>query len=313
MQKHVIIVLSGGGAKGPFEVGILKSIEERMGMMSADIADAFVTTSIGTVNAGILATKTLWAKELGDLMMEKLPWIFKKRFLHLPMYDRNRYVELYKEVVEKKFGKQVLMSDIDSKVHFIATSTNMCDGRNHFFKSDKEGESNLPVTDVTCKSFAAPMYFGQINDKASKAIWLDGGCGIENLPLWQGYVEAWRRGWFAEGHSTHILAIGCGFAKYWIDYDEGSKGNAIQQTIRAVQYFNSIIKGSLARNQSVAVQVHSMNALTGFQPNFSFQYIDWPGPMPKDLDKMDNTKARFQYYQVGQDVGKTVDIEALRK
>jgi len=311
MQKHVIFVMEGGGAKGPFEIGVIETIETKLGKMCADIVDAFVTTSIGTVNGGILATKTMWAYEIAKLMLEKLPWIFKKNFLQLPIYDRNRYIKLYEEVVEKRFGKKILMKDVDDKTHFIVTSTNMCDGLNHFFKSDKEGEKELPITDVTCKSFAAPYYFGQINDNVDRSIWLDGGCGVENMPLWQAYVEAWRRCWFNDGHHTHILAIGCGYSKFWIDYEDGSKGNMLQQTIRAIRYFNSIISGSLARNQSVAVQVRTMKALSNAQSNFSFQYVDWPGVMSSKLDKMDNIDARFEYYETGKKVGDLVDLSKL--
>jgi hypothetical protein len=222
-------------------------------------------------------------------------------------------VKLYEEVVERRLGKQALMGDIDASVHVIATATNMCDGVNHYFKSDKEDEKELPITEACCRSFAAPLYFGQLDDPAARAIWLDGGCGIENMPLWQAYVEAWRRGWFAPGHSAHILALGCGYAKYWIDYETGSRGGALRRTIRAVRYFNSITRGSLARNQSVAVQVRTMHALAQAQPNFTFDYAEWPGPMPRELDVMDNVKARRDYYRVGRQVGRQVDIARLRR
>jgi len=131
------------------------------------------------------------------------------------------------------------------------------------------------------------------------------------MPLWQAYVEAWRRCWFNDGHHTHILAIGCGYSKFWIDYEDGSKGNMLQQTIRAIRYFNSIISGSLARNQSVAVQVRTMKALSNAQSNFSFQYVDWPGVMSSKLDKMDNIDARFEYYETGKKVGDLVDLSKL--
>lgn len=298
-----ILVLEGGGAKGPFEIGVLQSIEERTNKKIADIFDAFVTTSIGSVNASILVTKKLTCADIGKLMMTYLPDIFKKRFLRVPKYDREAYVKLFHRFV----GSNIKLGN--AKTNFVITSTNMCDGLNHFFKSYKDDEGALPITEATCRSFAAPLYFGQVNDPKAKAIWLDGGCGIENLPLWQAYVEARRLNWIQEG--LHIMAIGCGHSRYSIPYDEGSKGGPLRQTARAIRYFNSIVDGSLARNQSTAVQVATMKALADASNKFTFQYIDWPGYMPKRLDKMDNVKARYEYYETGLAVGLDVDIKPL--
>lgn len=312
MINHTILVLQGGGAKGPFEIGVLETIEKKTGKKIADLTDAIVATSIGAVNGSLLSSKIMTSEEIAKAMIKKLPWIFRKRFLAPPMYSRKKYATLYREYVEKIAGKELKLGDIDKNVHFILTSTNMCDGLNHFIKSDDEKDKDMNVIDATYRSFAAPLYFGQINDPKTKSIWLDGGCGIENLPLWQAYIEAWKRGWFNEGHSTHILSIGCGAKKFWIDYDKGSKGGILLQTIRAINYYNSIINGSLAGNQAAAVQVKNMEALSNFQKNFSFQHIDWPGAMSKKLDKMDNTKDRRVYYETGKKAGEAVDLSKFQ-
>lgn len=311
MVKHIIIVLSGGGAKGLFEVGVLQRLEERAGDFIANIADAMVSTSIGAVNTSLFATKEYSAKEISEIMLREIPKVFKKRF-NLPINDREEYGKLYSEYIEQRVGKKLLLGDVDKNVHVVMTTTDMCDGLNHFLKSDKEDEANKPIIDIVYKSFAAPYFFGQINDPIKKSILLDGGCGIENLPLWQAYVEAWKRGWFKRGHQTHILAVGCGSSKFWVDYKEGSKGGSLRQTIRAIRYFNSITKGSLARNQSSAVQVRTMESLSQFQPNFSFQFIDWPTVMPKKLDKMNNVKARYEYYRTGLECGGKIDLDLFK-
>jgi hypothetical protein len=41
-------------------------------------------------------------------------------------------------------------------------------------------------------------------------------------------------------------------------------------------------------------------------PNLTCQFIDWPD-MPKRLNKMDNVKARFEYYKKGLEDGKKID------
>ncbi|MDD5649653.1 MAG: patatin-like phospholipase family protein [Candidatus Nanoarchaeia archaeon] len=305
-MHHVILVLQGGGAKGSFEIGVLSTLEKKTERSVADLVDLIVSTSIGSVNASLLASKIMSAEHIGCLMLKNLPTIFKKR-LNIPLYDRKKYSDLYKKHVEDVLGKKIFLKDLDNNVHLVFTSTNMCDGTNHFFKSDKYDEKEMSVVDVVCRSFAAPLYFGQINDPEKKAIWLDGGCGIENLPLWQAYIEAVKRGWLNEGHTTHILSIGCGYSKFWVDYKKGIKGGKLRQAIRAVKYYNSITRGSLAYNQSAAVQISNMEALSRFQPNFSFQHIDWPGVMSRKLDKMDNTKARLQYYDTGVKQGNLIN------
>lgn len=306
-MHHVVLVLQGGGAKGPFEIGALATLEQKTKKQVADLVDLIISTSTGSVNSSLLAPKNLSAEDIGDLMLEQYPYIFKKRF-GLPIINRVKYAEVYSKYIESELGKRLKLGDLDKNVHLVITSTNMCDGLNHFFKSDKETEKEMYVVDVVERSFAAPLYFGQIDDSETKSIWLDGGCGIENLPLWQGYIEAVRRGWLSEGNTTHILSIGCGFAKFWVDYKDGTKGGALRQTIRAIRYYNSITRGSLASNQSASVQINSLKALSKFQSNLTFQHIDWPCVMPRKLDKMDNIKARKLYYETGLKQGETIDI-----
>lgn len=304
-QKIRILVLEGGGAKGPFEVGVLETLEKKTGKKVWELFDLVITTSIGSVIGSVMCTGVYRAREFNYILTDEIPNIFDKRFLRVPIYDRSKYSKLLKKHVENKIGKPLKMSDM--KTMFAHTSTNMCDGLNHFFKSWKDDEGDELVSESVPRSFAAPYFFGQINDPKRKAVWLDGGCGAENLPLWEALVEAYRRGWLP-AHKTHILAIGSGRAKYWLDYEEASKGNALQRTWRAVRYFNSYSKGSLARNQSTMVQVRNVKALAEVHPNLSFQFIDWSN-MPKKLDKMDNVKARYEYRNRGKLAGEDIDLQ----
>lgn len=309
MEKKNILVLEGGGAKGPFELGALQTLEEMLNKKTYEIFDLIVCTSIGSVNASILATGVMNAKEASNLMLKNLPIVFKKRFLRIPVYNRYNYAKLYDKYIAKKIGRSLSLEDFKTKVSI--TSTNMCDGLNHFFKSYKANEKKLPVVPTIFKSFAAPYFFGQINCPPSKSIWLDGGIGVENLPLWEAYIEAEKLNWFKK-NEVNILAIGCGRQKFWKSYEEGSKGNSLSQTITAVRYFNSIKNGSIARNQSTGVQVKNMQALSDSKDNFNFQFIDWC-PMPKKLDKMDNVKARYLYYNKGKLIGKSIKTELLKR
>jgi hypothetical protein len=151
-----------------------------------------------------------------------------------------------------------------------------------------------------------------MDDPKSRAVWLDGGCGVQNLPLWEAFVECRRRGWLDDGNEVHMLALGCGRTKFWMGYKEATKGLPIARTLRAVRYFNSLKSGSLARNQATMVQVKNMQAMTDTLDNFTFQFVDW-ADIPKKLDKMDNIKARYQYLEKGEELGRSIDIDALRK
>lgn len=182
-MHYNILVLEGGGAKGPYEMGVLESLEEILGMMCKDCVQLVVSTSVGTVIASFICTGKKNAKEWGPAFVDHIPLIFKSRgMFSVPRYDHDHYVELY----EQYAGKNVKMADL--AIWLMSTSVDRCEPRTHFFKSWEKDDGQLLVTEIAVRSFAAPLFFGAINGEVHSKVWIDGGMGYNNLPLAKAYI-----------------------------------------------------------------------------------------------------------------------------
>jgi hypothetical protein len=62
---------------------------------------------------------------------------------------------------------------------------------------------------------------------------------------------------------------------------------------------------------STKEQVGNLKAIADVTSNLTFQFVDWID-MPKRLDKMDNVRARFEYYEKGLEDGKTIDCKLFK-
>jgi NTE family protein len=84
MQPHTGIVLSGGGARGAYEAGVVSGLVEVLGRAPEDAApfNIFAGTSVGAINAAFLAAHT----HRGDMAIDRLTTIW--RGLHLPVHLR---------------------------------------------------------------------------------------------------------------------------------------------------------------------------------------------------------------------------------
>lgn len=302
MAHYNVLVLEGGGAKGPYELGVLEVLERLVGKPSKDFIKLVVSTSVGTVIGGILCTGKKPASEWSKMVLDNLPRVFKKRgwFFPLPKYDPKNYVSCYHEYV----GTGILMRDLP--VWLMCTSVDRCEPRTHFFKSWEEKDGALPVTDVTIRSFSAPYFFGATIDERDKKVWMDGGMGSCNLPLMNAFIEILRQKWLDQGNTCHILAIGSGCPDESTPFDKAKRYGIIEQTIDQFRRYLDVSDGGLAREMSGKEQVTNLQAMLSAIPNLTFQYIDWEG-MPKKLDKMDDVKDRYVYYKKGLEDGKKID------
>jgi hypothetical protein len=308
MIQHIILVLQGGGAKGPIQLGELTVLEDKLKTNIAQKIDAIVTTSIGAVEGSILTVCNKLAKDVWTILESNLKNIFTpKHFWSFPRLQFSSYINLYDKSIGDafKFG--------DATVKLVMTTVGMTNAKNHFFKSWHEKDANFNMTSIACRSFAAPLFFGGIEDNVTQEVYLDGGTGLCNLPLVEAYCEAVAQGWLKDGHSTHILALGTGSANYDWTYNQCTKGWRVWQLLKQIFRFISIGDGGLARLQSTMYQVNVVNYLAKYTPNLTMQWVDWY-PMPKKLDQMDNWKARKIYYEKGLELGQTIDIQPfLRK
>lgn len=307
MEYHNILVLEGGGAKGPLHVGELKYLENELNKKLADFIDLFATTSIGGVEASIYCTGLLTVNKFWKFLEPNLKNIFSaRRPWNIPRYDWRKYKALYEEHVGKgiKFG--------DAKTKFMFTTVDLITGRNYFPKSWKDEFKNESMPDLVHRTFAAPFFFGGIYDNKNEAIWSDGGVGFFNLPLIEAYAQALTLGWLKEGHHTHILALGTGRKQYSLNYGREAKRKKVGRALQEVKRFMSKDSGGLARAASTVTQINTMRKLVRGYDNLTFQWIDW-FPMPKKLDKMDNWKARWEYFEKGLELGKQIDTRYFKK
>ena len=168
------------------------------------------------------------------------------------------------------------MSELKTK--FMCTSVSAIDERTHYFKSWEENDGKLNVLDAVARSFAAPFYFGAINEPANQQVWLDGGTGEDNCTARDCLIEAIRQDWINEG--VYILSLGCGYSKSGMNYKDAAKMGWVGE---AKFYIN------LARRQSTNNQIEEINQVSKKMNNLiTLDRIDIE--IPKEWDELDAIK-----------------------
>jgi predicted acylesterase/phospholipase RssA len=306
MAHFNIIVLEGGGAKGPYEMGVLYNLENMAGVPIKNFIKLVVSTSVGTVIGSLICTGKKPISYWSEIFLDNLPKMFTKRGwpFPIPKYDTKNYLDYY-----YKHVGPFLMKDLP--IWLMCTSVDMCEPKTHFFKSWEEETGNFYVPDITIRSFSAPLYFGATIDKKDQKVWLDGGMGYNNLPLMQAYIEALRQGWLNQGNSVHILAIGSGHPDDSIPFEKAKKHGIIRQTIEQIMKYVDVNDGGMTREMSTKEQINNLKAIIKVTPNLTFQWINWDN-MPKKFDKIDDVKARYIYYNKGLDDGTNLDIDKFK-
>jgi len=291
-----ILVLKGGGVRGVLQLDSLRMIEKHYNKQIFEIFDLIGGTSVGAITGGVLSLGKFPAGEYTELFIKYLPLIFRThwwRGILGPKYIRQNYYTMW----ENLFGtKKIKMKECKTK--YMVASVNLCDNRTHFFKSWEEKDGRLNLRDAIAKSFAAPHYFGQINDKAHKAVWVDGGVGISNTPLDMAYVEMIRLGWDKE--PVKFLLMGTGKVDLSIPYKKAKTLDDFQQVL---QYMRPT-EGGLARIQSTIDQVSRMRIIAEANPFISFKYYDID--IGKEYDGIDKIKFMREYIAFGTMLSKQV-------
>ena len=164
MAHRNVIVLEGGGAKGPYEMGVLTVLEKKLQKPIKDFTSLVVSTSVGAIIGSLVCTGKKSAEAWSTMFLDKLPYVFKKRgwFFPLPVYDATHYKDCYEEYV----GKNFLMRDL--AVWLMCTSVDRCEPRPHFFKSWEKEDGALYVADTVMLSFSAPYFFGATIDEKNR-------------------------------------------------------------------------------------------------------------------------------------------------
>jgi len=289
MTNKRLLALSGGGVKGYAQVQVLKKLEEDNGPLH-DYYDLVIGASVGAIDAAILASGKKTMTEFEDGFPEMAKKIFKKRrffsFRKFPKYQRKNFMEIWDELI----GLDFKMKDVKTKL--MVLSVDLVTNKNRFFKSwhDDDGEERL--VDIVMRSFAAPMFFGQLVDEKNKACWSDGGSGFDNLPLEEAKITAEVHGWY-QHNQIQIDAIGCLFQKPTNTFKKQKKNRMVRQVFD----FMNPMEGGLARAQSRQDQVDTMVYQAQKISNISFRY--WDTTCSKKLDGLDKLKYMDKYKELG--------------
>lgn len=295
---HNIMAISGGGVKGYAQIQVLKAMEEEsIRRFNKRLYEMFALvggSSVGAINAALLATGKFTMKEIDEFYPNMVRKIFKKStnlFKWFPKYDRNNFKNAWIDLVgNMKFG--------DVKTNLLVSSVNRLDDTTYFFKSwDKDSyDLDKPLVDIIMRSFAAPIYFGQIKDPVSKKIWMDGGCGFYNIPIDIVKNEAEVADMYSGKDHTMMYILGGLYEEKKnlnTEYQEESKEGAIRQTLNG---FVLPLDGGSARAGSVDMQLNSLRYVARRKSNLHYKYFD--AGIKKEYDILDGTSNdAINYYR----------------
>lgn len=291
MAKRILI-LSGGGCKGYAQVQVLKKLEAENGPLHK-YYDLICGSSVGAINGAMLASGKITMDKLEFIYAPMIQKVFKRNTIlgipvAVPMYDRKNFYEVWlKEIGNIHLG--------ECKTNLQITSVNLCDKRNHFFKSWTKDGDQLLMSEVA-KSFAAPLYFGTFVDEPNKAVWMDGGMGIANIPIWYGLVDAEL---LFPDDSWDFDIIGCGFVNQDIPFDKAKKFNVFSQ----LGQFFDLEDAGLAREQVRQEQIGAIDQLSKSSSHkISYRYFDMA--IPKNIDALDGVKFLNEYKKFGIEMAK---------
>ncbi|MDY0214327.1 MAG: patatin-like phospholipase family protein [Bacilli bacterium] len=181
MMKKIGLVLGGGGAKGAYQVGVLKALEEHKLLRHVRY---FSGTSIGAINGFLLMNKInmtrlglIWNEFNNDIIYGKNKW---RETFSIGLYNTDGIVEKIKPYFnEKAFKKSkikgyVTLAEVPNKGFFATLS------RKNYVKDVIFLNETSDPLGATLASAAIPFVFGKKEFEGTK--YVDGGM-VDNFPL----------------------------------------------------------------------------------------------------------------------------------
>ena len=303
-MNYTTDVFGGGGAKGLAQIPyLIKAEEDSGGVPYWKTRDLIVGTSVGAINAALMATGKLTAKELDVLFTDAVTKIFAKKkwyqFPKTPFYDKEVFVKIWNDAI----GNDFKMGDCKTKL--MITSVNVvedewgCD-RNVFFKSWKPADADRKLVDVVVDSFSAPLYFGSTCRPDEQRVYVDGGCGENNLPIEEARIESELFGWYSNGNTLILNAVGC---LYSTNPDKQSFAKMCKaNTLMQLMDFINPLSGGMSRSMSQSDQIRKAEYISSHVASLAFRY--WDCKIPRDADKMDAIKFLDFYRECGVEMAK---------
>jgi len=305
MTTSKLLALSGGGAMGESQAQVLYKLELEANKPLWQNYKLIAGSSVGAIHAAIIGSGRMSMERLSIIEEEMLTKIFSHKRMFPNFYKTDVFIDIWNSIIgsDLKFG--------DMKTRVMISSVEKCTNRTVFFKSWEEKDANLKLIDVVMRSFAAPLFFGQINVPSEQRVYTDGGCGASNLPLEAVRFEAELEGWYLppgfyeQGRKIFIDAVGALF----IDDTTSYKDAANDRPIRQVFDFIAPSEGGMARIQSRTDQIRKIQKLATVNKNVSFRY--WDYCIPEKFDGMDKIKYLHFYKDCGKTASKKPLIEIL--
>jgi Patatin-like phospholipase len=208
-SHYQIVVLSGGGAKGPYGLGVLLGLDKYIAERKKKVTRLYAGTSVGALNATLAAqgdleglSKLYASLRTKDVLGVDSPHVSKWK---MPFYLGRRPFYYFdncalRKTIEKHASFQTLQD-----AHLLVCVTNYLSGELETFYSSKlvddfvardsqrpdearrlrkysRIESQEHLVDVLLASAAIPFYFPPV--RIGKSTYVDGGVG-NNTPLRQ--------------------------------------------------------------------------------------------------------------------------------
>lgn len=275
---------------GAIQLKALQLHEARVGKL-CNYYDLVVGTSVGSIHASAIASGKISIKEVADLYPSWLKQIFKKSWwpLQVPKYNRTNFINIWLD----KFG---MMKMKDCQTKLMITSVDLCEDRNHYFKSWEKDDGDEWLVTVICRSFSAPFYFGSLVDVANKKVWSDGGVGLSNISLNSTLIESLLLGWL-QNEEILIDAFGSGYVDDSVPFDIAKKEGFVSQILDYMKPAD----GGMAREQSRLDQVLGVQKIAQTLKNIKFNY--WDVQIDKKDKGMDKIELVNKYFDYGMTMG----------
>lgn len=175
MKNKIGLVLGGGGAKGAYQVGVLKALNEYKLLKKIDCISA---TSIGALNSmkvlekDIEGASDIWSNMNKDIALSKSSWTSKIRTKSI--FSRDGFIKLANEKID--FDK-VSKSKVECYVVATPLSKKIKDAPSEFLVN---GKSKDEILNYLLASSAIPFVFEPVVINGIK--YMD-GFGISNTPI----------------------------------------------------------------------------------------------------------------------------------
>lgn len=305
----VCAVLPGGGMAGAFTIQIIKSIDDKLKGSSGkgfhETVDLYCGTSTGAIIAGGLVSG-MSVDQVYDLYMQgkkyfqyAAPWYVPNK-LHIPRYKRdpilscllresNGAIEATMQQVQAMSGKHIMLSTVNKNFKYPL---------NEFIKSWNANFADMKLIDAVAASFAASIYFGNINNDQYKIVFGDGGEGDSNNPIIEAYCSICD---LYPGKKVKMLNIGTGWYNEDVTYVVAKKSGGVADALKVPM---------MARSQSTKTAVYWAGKVQKRDRNFEFFHIDgkFPNAQMDVLDGIEYISAYKNLALQTMDVQTTLDV-----